>query len=66
MFIFIRSWWTRYTTWAGQLPGEPEQDRGSNTTESVIWIAALAALALAVIGIFGPEIMDAARSVAFK
>ncbi|WP_256790507.1 MULTISPECIES: hypothetical protein [Frankia] len=66
MFTFIRSCWTRYTSWASQPPHEPEQDRGSNTTESVIWIAALAALALAVIGIFGPEILDAARSVAFK
>lgn len=40
-------------------------DRGY-TSESVIWIALLSSLALAVGGIFGPEILDAARSVNFK
>jgi len=40
-------------------------DRGV-TTEYVIWIAGLAALALTVIGIFGPEITAAAKSVVFK
>lgn len=40
-------------------------DRGV-TTEQVIWIAFLAALALAVTGLFGPQIMAAARSVTFK
>ncbi|MFJ3779790.1 hypothetical protein ACIPX0_49825 [Streptomyces sp. NPDC090075] len=40
-------------------------DRGV-TTEHVIWIAGLAALALTVVGIFGPEITSAAKSVVFK
>lgn len=65
MFTLARTWWDRYLGWAGTPPDDPEQDRGS-TTENVIWIAALAALALTVIGIFGPEILDAAKSVTFK
>ncbi len=36
------------------------------TTEHVIWIAFGAALALAVTGLFGPDIMAAARSVRFR
>ncbi|MBC2901893.1 hypothetical protein [Streptomyces cupreus] len=40
-------------------------DRGV-TTEHVIWIAGLAALALTIVGIFGPEITAAAKSVVFK
>ncbi|MFD4560506.1 hypothetical protein ACFWP5_40380 [Streptomyces sp. NPDC058469] len=40
-------------------------DRGV-TTEQVIWIAFLAALALTVTGLFGPQILAAARSVTFK
>ncbi|MFK0111646.1 hypothetical protein [Streptomyces sp. NPDC091217] len=40
-------------------------DRGV-TTEHVIWIAGLAALALTIVGIFGPEITSAAKSVVFK
>jgi hypothetical protein len=40
-------------------------DRGV-TTEHVIWIAFLAALALAVTAIFGPKILAAARSVSFQ
>lgn len=40
-------------------------DRGV-TTEQVIWIAFLAALALTVTGLFGPQILAAARSVVFK
>ena len=40
-------------------------DRGV-TTEHVIWIAGLSALALTVIGIFGPEITSAAKNAVFK
>jgi hypothetical protein len=39
-------------------------DRGV-TTEHVIWIAGLAALALTIVGIFGPEITAAAKNVVF-
>lgn len=60
----LRTWWSRTYNRFLYVPPD-ERDRGS-TTENVIWIAALAALALAVIGIFGPAILDAARSVAFK
>ncbi|MEU6260189.1 hypothetical protein [Streptomyces sp. NPDC047043] len=41
-------------------------DVGGVTTEQVIWIAGLAALALTIVGIFGPEITAAAKSVVFK
>ncbi|MGW8375397.1 hypothetical protein [Streptomyces sp. ODS28] len=40
-------------------------DRGV-TTEQVIWIAFLAATALAVTAYFGPQILAAAHSVKFK
>lgn len=40
-------------------------DRGV-TTEQVIWIGFLAALALTVTGLFGPQILTAARSIVFK
>ncbi|MEU5001548.1 hypothetical protein [Streptomyces sp. NPDC021622] len=40
-------------------------DRGV-TTEQVIWIAFLAGLALTVTGLFGPQILEAARSVTFR
>ncbi|MFM9442588.1 hypothetical protein [Streptomyces acidiscabies] len=40
-------------------------DRGV-TTEYVIWIAGLATLALAVLEIFRPEIVAAAKSVVLK
>ncbi len=59
------AWWARYLTWTIQPPNDPEKDRGS-TTENVIWIAALAALALVVVGLFRSEILDAAKSVTFK
>ncbi|AXK35904.1 hypothetical protein DVA86_28110 [Streptomyces armeniacus] len=36
------------------------------TSETVIWTAVLSGLALTVGGIFGPEILDAARSVSFE
>lgn len=42
-----------------------EDDRGV-TTEHVIWIAGLAALALTIVGIFGPEIVAAAKNVVFN
>lgn len=42
-----------------------DDERGT-TTENVIWIAGLAALALAVVALLGPEILAAARSVVFK
>jgi hypothetical protein len=60
----LQTWWSRIRDWCTQAPPD-ERDRGS-TTENVIWIAFLAALALTVIGIFGPQILDAARSVVFK
>lgn len=40
-------------------------DRGS-TTENVIWIAGLAALALAVLAIWGPDILAAVNKVKFS
>ncbi|MFG1667640.1 hypothetical protein [Streptomyces sp. Y7] len=40
-------------------------DRGV-TTEQVIWIAFLSALALTVTGLFGPQILAAAQRVTFK
>ncbi|MGP3769758.1 hypothetical protein ACTWJ8_02905 [Streptomyces sp. SDT5-1] len=43
-----------------------KNDVGGMTTEQVIWIAFLAALALTVTGLFGPQILAAARSVTFK
>lgn len=42
-----------------------EDDRGV-TTEHVIWIAFLAALALTITALFGPKIIAAARSVSFQ
>ncbi|WP_405537551.1 hypothetical protein OG787_32450 [Streptomyces sp. NBC_00075] len=42
-----------------------DDDRGV-TTEHVIWIAGLSALALTIVGIFGPEITAAAKNVVFK
>lgn len=50
---------------AARLRQMATDDRGY-TTETVIWIAILAALALAVGGLFGPAIMDAAQSVRFQ
>ncbi|MFC4463963.1 hypothetical protein ACFPH6_05195 [Streptomyces xiangluensis] len=42
-----------------------DDERGA-TTEHVIWIAGLSALALTIVGIFGPEITAAAKNVVFK
>jgi hypothetical protein len=50
---------------AGEAPADG-RDRGSSTGENVIWIAALAALALLVAGIFGQQILDAASRVVFQ
>ncbi len=60
----LNTWWSRIYHRYLDMPAD-ERDRGS-TTENVIWIAALAALALTVIAIFGPAILNAARSVIFK
>ncbi|ORT98530.1 hypothetical protein UK99_01485 [Frankia casuarinae] len=65
MFVRFHAWWSRVIDHITDVPPD-DRDRGSNTTETVIWIAFLAALALTVIGIFGPQILDAARSVVFK
>lgn len=40
-------------------------DRGY-TTETVIWIATLAALALAIGGLLGPKILAAAQDIVFQ
>lgn len=40
-------------------------DRGM-TTEEVIWIAGLSALAITIVSMFGPEIIAAARNVTFS
>jgi hypothetical protein len=40
-------------------------DERGTTTENVIWIATLAALALAVAGLLGPQILAAAKSIVF-
>jgi hypothetical protein len=64
VFARLYAWWSQVVDRYTKAPPD-ERDRGS-TTENVIWIAFLAALALTVIGIFGPKILDAARSVVFK
>lgn len=47
------------------LRGLADDERGV-TTEHVIWIAFLAALALAITALFGPKILAAAKSVTFQ
>ncbi|WP_322770326.1 hypothetical protein [Frankia sp. Cr1] len=64
MFSPLHTWWSRIYHRYRHMPPK-ERDRGS-TTEQVIWIAFLAALALTVIGIFGPEILSAAKRIAFQ
>jgi hypothetical protein len=59
-----RTRWSRRLARVGQAPPDG-RDRGS-TTENVIWIAALAALALTVAGLFGQQILDAANRVVFQ
>ncbi|MFI0724347.1 hypothetical protein [Streptomyces sp. NPDC021224] len=58
----LTSLWTRLNT---RLHGLAADDRGV-TTEHVIWIAFLAALALTVTALFGPKILDAARNISFE
>ena len=64
MFARFHAWWSQLAERYTKAPPD-ERDRGS-TTEQVIWIAFLAALAIAVVAIFGPQILDAARSVVFQ
>ena len=40
-------------------------DERGTTTENIIWIAGLAALAIAVLAIWGPEILSAVTQVQF-
>jgi hypothetical protein len=54
--------WLRLTS---RLRDLAEDDRGV-TTEHVIWIAFLAALALVVTALVGPKILAAARSIKFQ
>jgi hypothetical protein len=42
------------------------RDERGNTTEHIIWIAGLAAIALAVLAIWGPAIMQAVAKVKFS
>ncbi|MCM3883133.1 hypothetical protein [Frankia sp. R82] len=65
MFTFLHAWWARYVIWVTRPPADAARDRG-DTTQNVLWIAFFAALTLTVIGIFGPKILDAAKSVSFK
>jgi hypothetical protein len=58
-------WIKLWTRTAARLRALAADDRGV-TTEHVIWIAFLAALALTVTAIFGPKILAAARSVTFQ
>ncbi|EYT90880.1 hypothetical protein ThrDRAFT_03460 [Frankia casuarinae] len=60
----LHTWWSHIRDRYTKAP--PDRRDAGNTTENVIWIAFLAALALTVIGIFGPQILDAARSVVFQ
>ncbi|ONH51362.1 hypothetical protein CcI49_36065 [Frankia sp. CcI49] len=64
MFASFYAWWLQAVDRYTKAPPD-DRDRGS-TTEQVIWIAFLAALALTVIGIFGPQILEAARNVVFE
>lgn len=56
---------TLWTRAQAKLRSLAEDDRGV-TTEHVIWIAFLAALALAITALFGPKILAAAQSVTFQ
>lgn len=59
---FLTLLWIRASARLRDFAGD---DRGV-TTEHVIWIAFLAALALTVTALFGPKIMAAARSISFQ
>ncbi|MFE0099848.1 hypothetical protein [Streptomyces sp. NPDC059009] len=58
----LRPLWTHISTTLREVA---DDDRGV-TTEQVIWIAFLAALALTVTALFGPQIVAAARNVKFQ
>lgn len=45
---------------------ELARDERGTTTENIIWIAGLAAIAIAVIAIWGPDIMTAISKVKFS
>jgi cytochrome b subunit of formate dehydrogenase len=51
---------------ANVLRSHAYNDRGGVTPELVIWTAFLAGLALTVTGLFGPQILAAARNITFK
>ncbi|CAM5731130.1 MULTISPECIES: hypothetical protein [Streptomyces] len=53
------------TRLAARLRTLARDDRGY-TSETVIWIALLSALALSVGALIGPEIVDAAHNIRFK
>jgi hypothetical protein len=61
MHLLISLWTRAATRWRSLA----EDDRGV-TTEHVIWIAFLAALALAITALFGPKILAAATSINFQ
>ena len=54
----------RVTRFWAVLRGIAADERGT-TTENIIWIAGLAALAIAVLAIWGPEILNAVTQVQF-
>ncbi|MDI5964073.1 hypothetical protein [Streptantibioticus silvisoli] len=58
----LTSLWLRIESAARRLA---DDERGV-TTEHVIWIAALAALALTITALFGPKILAAAQAVSFQ
>ena len=62
MHTLLTTLWTRTALTLRRLAAD---DRGV-TTEHVIWIAFLAALAITVTAIFGPKILAAARDVSFQ
>lgn len=57
-----------FTLWSGiqtRLRDLSRDERGT-TTENIIWIAGLASIAIAVIAIWGPDIMTAISKVKFS
>ncbi|MEV0318135.1 hypothetical protein ACIBKX_07715 [Streptomyces sp. NPDC050658] len=64
-YALIRSLRVRLSAPLRKLAKLSRDDRGV-TTEQVIWIAFLAGLALTVTGLFGPQILEAARNVTFR
>jgi hypothetical protein len=53
-------------TYIGTLLRTLTRDERGNTTEHIIWIAGLAAIAIAVLAIWGPAIMEAVAKVKFS